>query len=292
MLMRPYCGNFSASASGVRNFFRYPANDIASKGLRMRKVILKERLRARLDQLGISARKASIDAGLSTDAIRNILDGSGKSPRYETLVAIAGVLETSVPYLVGMSDVADPPGGGAGDERGLREAYYLSVRHEVAAGRWLATDEWLDEPGREIYELGRRDEYSSAQWLERVVGPSMNRLIPDGALVHVVDPIGMLYEPKQDDIVVVERTRAQGAFRERSLKQVNFRDDGQPELLGRSFDERYNAPLSFDTDIPEEADDVVVQVVGLVIQAYIFFKPPPLLDKRFSPDPRTAMDSE
>lgn len=66
--------------------------------------ILRNRVRKRLDALGISARRASLSAGLSPDALRLILSTRSDSPRVGSVVKLAKALHTTVGYLVGERD--------------------------------------------------------------------------------------------------------------------------------------------------------------------------------------------
>lgn len=150
----------------------------------------------------------------------------------------------------------------------------LPVIHEVAAGAWRAEDEVRQDEPYGYYEAVVEPEYQDVrQWLELVRGQSMTRLgLTDGALVHVLDAIDLRYQPRHGDLVIVVRTRAQGAFVERSVKQVELTPTGV-QLWGRSYDERYNVPLSLTDGLPDGADDVSVQIVGKVLRAYIDFRP-------------------
>ena len=56
-------------------------------------VAIAEQIRARLKELKKSARRASIDGGLTPDAIRNVLRNKSRNPRRDTLAGIARGLE-------------------------------------------------------------------------------------------------------------------------------------------------------------------------------------------------------
>lgn len=146
----------------------------------------------------------------------------------------------------------------------------LPILHKAAAGFWLPADEIADQPIGFYPEALVLPEYAEVQqWIEVVEGDSMNRLLPDGALIHVVDAIGLGYAPRHDDIVVVVRRRAQGAFVERSVKQVALTPTGV-ELWPRSFNEKWSTPLPF-LDGVRENEDVEIEIVGKVVKAYIDF---------------------
>lgn len=146
----------------------------------------------------------------------------------------------------------------------------LPIAHEVAAGLWMPADEVRDEPIG-YYDAHFLQEYEHfQQWLEAVSGDSMDRMLPSGALIHVVDAIAMGYSAKHGDLVVVVRRRAQGAFVERSVKQVEMTAEGI-ELWPRSHNARWSEPLTM-RDGMNDTDDAEVEIVGKVVQAYIDFR--------------------
>lgn len=65
---------------------------------------LPERIQERLEATGKTARGASLEAGLSPEAIRMILDGNSQSPRMKTIYALADVLECDVAFLAGRQE--------------------------------------------------------------------------------------------------------------------------------------------------------------------------------------------
>lgn len=141
---------------------------------------------------------------------------------------------------------------------------YLPVRHRVQAGHWIEVD--LAERDFPDAPKGVREnpDYSTwPQWLELVVGDSVDREIPPGHFVHVVDAIEMGYAPKEGDFVVVERRRDQGRLRERSIKRVSIRED-RVELWPHSHNPAWDRPLEMEAP----GEDVEVEIVAKVIGAY------------------------
>lgn len=65
--------------------------------------IIIRRINSRLKSTDRKAAAVSREAGLSVDAIRNILNGKSTNPRTDTLVQIAAQLECSLDYLLGKS---------------------------------------------------------------------------------------------------------------------------------------------------------------------------------------------
>lgn len=70
---------------------------------------LAERLDARLRELNLSARAASLRAGLGDTAIKAILNGRSKKPAHETLLRIAAALDMSIAELTGDTTVSRNP---------------------------------------------------------------------------------------------------------------------------------------------------------------------------------------
>ena len=62
---------------------------------------LTERIEERIRSLNTSATEVSIAAGLNPNAIGDILRGKTKSPRADSLYAIANILQCSPDYLLG-----------------------------------------------------------------------------------------------------------------------------------------------------------------------------------------------
>lgn len=146
----------------------------------------------------------------------------------------------------------------------------LPIVMGVAAGAWQAVDEFTDEEP-EVFEAAIPVPGCEQlpQWLERVTGDSYNLKVADGSLVHVVDAIAMGYAPKHGDTVVVVRRRAQGAFVERSLKEVVQTPFGV-ELWPRSHNPKWAEPLNYLAGT-KDGEDVEIEIVGKVFRAYQIF---------------------
>ncbi len=71
---------------------------------------LAERIQGRLERLGLSSEDAAQAAGLPSDFLSRLFEGQAALPRGRRLVRLAGILATSVSYLVGLDpDAAVPP---------------------------------------------------------------------------------------------------------------------------------------------------------------------------------------
>lgn len=221
------------------------------------------RIRERLESLGLSDEAAARKAGLQRDYLRNLKRNRQISPRGQNLARLAAVLGCSVDELI--DGIAPTPV--AMTERRIA----LPIRYEAAAGAWAAVDEFADEaPTPETAAAIDDPAFRGLpQWLERVRGDSYNLRIPDGALVHVVDAVALEYGPRSGDTVIVVRSRAEGAFRERTLKEVEVTRSGV-KLWPRSHNPKWSAALDYTAGL-RDAQFEEVRIEGLVIRAYIDF---------------------
>ena len=223
--------------------------------------IVAQRVTDRLKALGKTARGASLEAGLSADAIRGIMRGMSKTPRGETLQRLSRVLECSVNYLLGetndLSSVVALP------SRDKLRAY---VRGAVQAGDWreaveLPREEWT------FFDLPADERYPGIErFLLKVNGPSMDQMFPNGSVIECIRFIDLGREPRHEEYVVVHRRRKDGLF-EATVKQFMVAEDGKRWLWPRSNDPSYQQPL------PLEADGAIEELViqALVIRATLIF---------------------
>lgn len=179
---------------------------------------LLERIQARLAVIGKSAHKASLDSGLGADFIRNIERGSIKNPTAESLLKLADALETTIMYLLGMTNDPAPnllAGGGA----------RLPVRRGVQAGVWV--DASAARPKDRASEIAPSALYAgAAQWAEPVLDDHLAGLgVKQGALLHCVDARAIQYQPKHGDVVIVRRVR-EGGLEERTGRLVRAASAG------------------------------------------------------------------
>lgn len=142
---------------------------------------------------------------------------------------------------------------------------FLPVRYSVQAGLWFEMDAEIppEQTSLAVLPDARFDRFP--QWLEKVVGDSIDLKIAPGSYAHVVDAIELGYAPRDGDWVVVERRRSQGGVRERTIKQVETRN-GYVELWPRSRNPKWSEPVSFTAGGKD--GDIEVEIVGLVIGSY------------------------
>lgn len=232
---------------------------------------LRARVLERLNATGQSARSAALKAGLSDGAVRNILRGRSPGAQMRTLNALAPVLGVSVAWLMGQTtDLGDA----ANENPQLVEApsQTLPIKYEVGAGYWVELDH-VTQVNYGSSVVMKDPVYSPfEQWLERVVGDSMDRDYPPGSLVHVVDAVSIGYAPRHGDHVILEVTRHQGLEMERSVKEVVMTPDG-PEFWPRSNNPRWQKPVSLTGEVMRRQesssdDSIEIRVAGLVLGSY------------------------
>lgn len=143
---------------------------------------------------------------------------------------------------------------------------HLVIRNEVGAGVWRMLDDLSQ------VDLGTAPVFADPayvrfpQWLERVVGDSMDLEYPPGTLLHVVDAIELGYSARAGDHVVVERTRDQGGTVERTVKEVAFSQHGI-QLIARSNNPRWKMnPIVVSGG--HDQDNCTVEIKALVLGSY------------------------
>ena len=220
--------------------------------------ILQLRLASRLKATGLSARAASLKAGLGPDAIRTVLKDRSRSPRGERLQALARALSCDVRYLLGETDELGEP------QSGLKFGGFLRVEYDLAASVWRdAQDDLTTSYSRGLEGVPSDVAFSSLnQWMCYVADESMNRSVPKGYIVHVFSAES--YDPQHSDLVVVLRTRAAGAFIERSLKRVDRKSTKGILLVEDSHFAQHSGQLDYPA---AKGADETIDIAGYVVRA-------------------------
>lgn len=214
---------------------------------------LADRVRQRLEALGLSQRKAARLAGLSEDTVRTILRRHTDA-RAETLARLAPVLGVSVDWLARglVSEPTDSPPAPA----------LLPLRGRAAAGLWLEGE--LDASPEVVLPLAVHPRWpAAAQWGLTLEGDSLDQLYPAGAAVHVVALEAFGRSPRAGDLVVLVRRR--GQLLERSVKELRVDGQGRLQAWPRSTNPRWQTPVDFAQDL-DDGDTVTVE--GVVVGAY------------------------
>lgn len=213
------------------------------------------RIEQRLEALGLSPRKASLESGYGPDAIRDLKRDPSVIPRLDTMTALARTLQVSPQWLAfGVEDFAqeDPNAD-------------LPVIGEVAAGVWHDLSLEMDESPFAPVLGGRNMRYSpTAQYGLVVRGTSLNRQAQSGDILRCLDIGNSGLRPRPGDLVVVERRRAQLGQKEVTAKVLK-RVDGRLELWPDSTDPRWAQPILVE-GLSGDEDVRAIAVVDRIIR--------------------------
>ncbi|MFM2005149.1 MAG: hypothetical protein RLZZ09_804 [Pseudomonadota bacterium] len=214
---------------------------------------------------GLSQPELAKKANVSQQLISQIENGKNLTTKH--LPAIARALGVSVSEI----DPAYAP-----EPSSLGPAIALSGATPdfggyVQAGTWLPVDEYFQQDGYEVPAfVMRQPGYAKVrQYAYLVRGDSMNEAgIEDGMWIVAADAndyVEHFGETESGDLAVVERTRAQGAEREMTVKEIRYYRD-RTELVPRSTNPEHRPIIVPHNSAPE--DGVEVRIVGVVLTAF------------------------
>lgn len=227
-------------------------------------------IEARCKELGISLRRASIDAVDSPDFIRHMRSAKN-APKVDKIFALARVLDVNPSVLLRhISSQSDVLLGDAMPYRPENMAT-IPVVGAVQAGVFTEALEW-DAGRRYNIQIPIDDGYpiELSRYALEVKGESMNRIFPDGSLVSVVDFSVLGRPPETGDYVVVMRRDSHGPGFEATIKALQIREDGSACLWPQSNDPNFQQPFIIpapDCDEPNCAGCPDIQIKGLVVSS-------------------------
>lgn len=135
----------------------------------------------------------------------------------------------------------------------------LPVLGEVQAGIWREV-EVADEPKQSSLPIGSDPRYSeSAQFALLVRGESMNKIVRDGSYIVCVQWAQLGRQPRDNDLVVVERRR--DGMIETTLKRIQIKDR-KILLMPESDDPRWQSPIVLDGGLENDEIAITALVVG------------------------------
>lgn len=203
---------------------------------------LAQRIRERMDALGLNPFSAAQRAGLGEAYVRDILRGKSKNPSADKLGKLAVALETSLTYLISgdepILNIQVSPGNVMNIPKPFASAtsppdlvpVSLPIKHELLFDIWRNASQMTRAPiGYEAATI--IDEYKHReQWFELVRDNSMRAVAPSGSLVQVAamgdDDVRSL---EHGDIVVVQKrvisTDRKIHVVNRSLRRIEFYED-------------------------------------------------------------------
>lgn len=201
------------------------------------------------------------------DLIRNLKRDRSSSPLAKSLPKLATVLGVSVAWLVTGSDEVETNAEAESTEIGL------SYGGIVEAGAFREVD-MLNQDSPRIIPLPRDARYPRCrQYAFEVRGDSMNLAkIEEGMWVTGVDYIDFTEwhgEVRSGMKVVVERSRAQGAERELTVKELHFTRD-HVEFVPRSSNPEHK-PVKVKADFKSD-NGISIRVLAIVTGATLLFR--------------------
>lgn len=232
------------------------------------KTILQTRLAELLDKKKLKAAPFARQLGLGESFVRDILRGKTRSPRADGLAKLAEALGTTAAYLLGNEVDGEIEGPGE-----LRSGTPLQYAGVVQAGAFLAVDDYFNQDPEQVPDFVLPDNSlprKVRQYAWRARGDSMNEAgILDGMWIVAADAgdyVDCIQDVETGDLVVVERTRHQGAEREVTVKEVHFfRNRYELRPVSSNSD---HAPIIVENDRDANDSDTEVKIVGVVLTAY------------------------
>ncbi len=219
--------------------------------------LLLSRIHERLKENDVTPKQAGRESGVGEDYIRNIERGNTKSPKAADLIALADYLDTTMMYLVGLTDDPSPAllrGGGAGR---------LMVRRTLRAGVWM--DGRAASETESPSDLAVSMHYPiDAQWAEIVGDDSLYDIgVHAGSVLHCVNTDAFEYEPAPGDIVSVRRLRMEG-MEERTARIIERDGQGLSAVTHPADVQRADkAPLT-----PEGSGEIEAVVIAVWRRTY------------------------
>ena len=216
---------------------------------------IRDWMKSVLEKKDWSAFRWARDAGLAPSTVQRALkEDYGFTPSSVTLDKLARAANTPPPIM------------GSANQSPIANPNFLTVRYRTGAGVWQEVGDVQAFDG--VYPVTEDPAYSGfPQWLERVVGDSMDLEYPDGTFVHVVDAAATGYAPRPGDQVILVRYRHDGQEVERTVKEVTRKGRGL-EFWPRSTNPRWNEPVVLHGDGDQVADLHRVEIAGLVLGSY------------------------
>lgn len=228
-----------------------------------------ERLQERIDELGWSKAELSRRSGINYDSINKYLRGDIDNPRGNILEKIASTIDRSVLWL---RDGVEKPEAELSHIGGRMVP--VRTAGTVEAGTFREVDEFDQGEPDEIY-LPPDSKYPNARQMAFIVaGDSMNNLLPrpilpgDKAICVAYADIASEVKLRDGMVVVVQRQRDGGHFREWSIKQLEIYED-RTVFAPRSHNAKHKpivVPRDFESDNGEEVE--VIALLRRVVNDY------------------------
>ena len=213
------------------------------------------RIKALRTSLGLGQVEFGNLVGVNQSSVSKWERGADNPREPKTIVKLAELAHMSVGRFMGYSS------GSAEKER--PQVRVARVVGELQAGAWKEAIEW-DFGDQYEERVPHADEIPDVPLKAyRVVGPSMNRIFPDGAIVFVAPLSGTGLSPQSGKTVLVSRRNSDGLY-EATIKEYVVDGDGRKWLWPRSNDPQHQAPIAYGQNKMEK-----VTIAGIVMVATV-----------------------
>lgn len=202
---------------------------------------------------GMTRRGLSMKAsgGKNPDLVRDLISrGQDKKLSLETVAGIAAALELPMSNFV-----TDP----------VADSNKVWVIGAVEAGAWRETYEWPVEQRYEIEVFPSPVPGAIRRGL-RLVGQSMNKIIPADSNIEYFPVIENGMKPAPGDLVIAQRRM--GDLFETTCKRLTVNADGDFVLIPESYSPEHQEPIVLGKPDDEHFADQDVEIIGIVIQSY------------------------
>ena len=244
--------------------------------------ILRDRIKERMDALGMNPSSVSLEAGLSRSAVRDILSGKAKNPGITTLHSIARVLKCSDNYLMGYTeekhygeatDILIDANARRGDSSGTLEAGIF--RQAAYKDQIDQFDPFVDDPRvsfRSRKPLSGQRRYQGRDLYLYIMGDNSltdESIQKDDILIAMHDPSGDGMGFKDGKIYIISH-RVPGLGAEELSARIARSRGGKFHLL-TSSKEAFFAPIivdgpSSDPNVYETVTGGKIEVEGIVVE--------------------------
>lgn len=209
---------------------------------RMSYDLLLSRIKERLEALGLSERKACLQADVGINTIRHIRV-RGHAPKPAALAKLAAALGVPASYFL---DVAGGQPDAAPRAQSIAAVSTVYVKGAVQAGVWQEALEWSPAEWQPVY-VPEDERYRDVDKFGLLVrGTSMNKVYPEGSIIIAVrlDDLGRM--PRSGERVVVLKRMDKDSGMEATIKRYEVDAEGRNILWPESYDPLYQTPIILD----------------------------------------------
>ncbi|MDI2091662.1 LexA family protein [Commensalibacter oyaizuii] len=200
-----------------------------------------------LKEKKISARKASIDAGVGEDFIRN-LRRYNNMPKTDKLLKLANSLNIDVNFFLDALEKSPQKKIQTTKDHLLPiPITTIYIRGEVQAGQWNSAIEWPQSDWIPLTVPIDHRYQKFTTFALTVKGDSMNLLYPEGTVIIAVNFSEIGRNPEDGDCVITIRRDALTDCYEATLKIIQIKDDGSVLLWPKSDNPNFVKPIVLPT---------------------------------------------